>query len=117
MRGKGNLGVQLCATDGTETWCPIGVVKVEQKRATDISQALLTACIDADDDGLLDDGVGLFDKIAGEEVGYYWSLDNTGVRNAEFRFYTIQDLVDACKGDNECVKCFLGVTRAGACPA
>lgn len=115
MRGKGNLGVKLCATDGTETWCPIGVVKVEQKRATDISQALLTACIDADDDGLLDDGVGLFDKIDGEDVGYFWEMTNTGVRNAELRFFSIQSLVDSCNGDGECKKCYAGVTRGDAC--
>ncbi len=77
----------------------------------------MTLCIDADGDGEKDDGVGLFDKIDGEEVGYFWDLDNYGARNVELRFYTIEDLVDACKGDKTCAECFLGVTRAGACPA
>jgi hypothetical protein len=115
VRGKGSLGVRLCVTDpdGNDI-CPIGVVSIPQKRAVDLSQVLLTACIDADGDGVADDGVGLFDKIQGEEYGYFWDMDNTGVRNAELRFYYIQDLIAAC-GDMECEKCYAGVTRGDAC--
>ncbi len=107
--------MKLCATDSSGTdICPIGVVTVDQKRAKDISQELLTACIDADGDGDAD-GVGLFDKINGEEAEYFWDVDNEGVRNAELRFYSIQSLIDSCKGDGKCEECYDGVTRANAC--
>ena len=85
------------------------------EESPDISQELLTLCVDADGDGSLDDGVGLFDKIEGEEVGYFWNLENSGVRNAELRFYNIQSLVDSCKGDSDCENCYAGVTRGDAC--
>lgn len=116
VRGKGDLRFNTCVDDGTTKLCSVGVVKVPQKTAKDISQELLTLCVDLDGDGSATDGVGLFDNIGDDtEVGYFWELDNDGVRNAELRFYYIQDLIDACKGDTECETCYAGVTRGDAC--
>lgn len=123
VRGKGKLDARLCFCDGDDTenclegdtYCQTeGVITLEGKKgqkAVDISQQLLTVCADVDGDGNLD-GVGLFDEFdtpdgSVDEESYFWSLDNTGARNAELRFFAVGDLP---------AECFSGVTRDGACP-
>ena len=116
MNGKGSLEMNTCVDDGTTKYCSVAVVSVPQKTAKNLSQELLTLCVDLDDDGVANDGVGLFDQIGDDkEDGYFWEVDNTGVRKAELRFYYIQDLIAACNGDEDCEKCYAGVTRADAC--
>ena len=113
--------MELCVTDDGADYCPIDVVPVPlpQKKATDISQQLLTACLDLNGEQVK---VGLFDKVdidgddVLEDVGYFWNLDNKGVRNAELRFYSIETLKESCGEDEDCLACYnnLGVTRNGA---
>ena len=115
--GKGSASAGLCVEiDGVEN-CYVGSTAISAKRATDISQQLLTVCVG-------DTKIGLFDAICkngdGEigpckgsytdatEESYYWEYDNDGNRRAEFRFYSVNDLNEA-SGTN----CF-DVTRGGA---
>lgn len=120
MRGKGSLNMELCVTDldtGAD-YCPLNPVSLPQKKATDISQQLLTGCITVDGDQVK---FGLFDELdvdgdgTDDNVGYFWDVDNKGVRNAELRFYSIATLRESCDdGDQDCLDCYDAVTRAGA---
>mmetsp|Transcript_38374 Transcript_38374/g.69152 ORF Transcript_38374/g.69152 Transcript_38374/m.69152 type:complete len:275 (+) Transcript_38374:281-1105(+) len=115
--GKGSASAGLCIDiDGDEN-CYVGSTSINPKKATDISQQLLTVCAD----GVK---IGLFDAIcknADGEIGpckgefaeetdesYYWAYDAAGNRRAEFRFYDaalLNEITDTT--------CF-GVTRDGA---
>mmetsp|Transcript_24339 Transcript_24339/g.50977 ORF Transcript_24339/g.50977 Transcript_24339/m.50977 type:complete len:285 (+) Transcript_24339:88-942(+) len=120
--GKGNASAGLCVEiDGDEN-CYVGSTAISSKKATDISQQLLTLCIPQDDGKNLK--VGLFDAICADDEGvlgpckgqydqeleetYLWAYDNDNNRRAEFRFYSVADLQEATGTD-----CF-GVTRGGA---
>ena len=115
--GKGSASAGLCIDiDGDEN-CYVGSTSINPKKATDISQQLLTVCAD----GVK---IGLFDAICKNDAGdigpckgqfdqqteesYYWEYDNAGNRRAEFRFYDAA-LLNEITG----TKCF-GVTRGGA---
>ena len=52
-----------------------------------VSRELLTLCINTDDDVQCDERIFLFDDRAHD---YLWSLDNSGLRNAEVRFLEIR---------------------------
>ena len=52
-----------------------------------VSRELLTLCINTDDDVQCDERIFLFDDRAHD---YLWSLDNSGLRNAEVRFLEIK---------------------------
>lgn len=115
--GKGSASAGLCVDiDGDEN-CYVGSTAINPRKATDISQQLLTVCIgdlkiglfDAvckDDDGNLGPCNSQFPNDTDEE--YYWEYDNDGNRRAEFRFYS-SEYLNEITGTN----CF-GVTRGGA---
>ena len=97
---KGNIGVKTCVEDtGTEVeFCGMGAtIEFGRKKATDVSQELLTLCYDSF-------GIGLFDELCVDEFEdliscdegeqYFWDVDNNGVRNAELRFYS-QDYLNS----------------------
>ena len=90
-------------------------------KAQDISQQLLTVCADVNNDGNLD-GVGLFDEfdftadggLSTDDDSYFWTVDNTGARNAELKFFRISDLKDLDDNTGEdCV--WYSTTRNKAC--
>jgi hypothetical protein len=113
--GKGSAKAGLCVDiDGDES-CYVGSTAIHLKKATDISQQLLTVCVG-------DVKIGLFDALckngAGElgacdtgdftqqtDESYYWEYDNIGNRRAEFRFYEASVLNEMT--DSNC----FGVTR------
>lgn len=116
--GKGNASAGLCVDiDGDEN-CYVGSTAINPRKATDISQQLLTVCAG-------DVKIGLFDALCKDSDGnivpvsdndcvtpvdesYYWQYDNNGNRRAEFRFYSA-DILNELTDTN----CF-GVTRGGA---
>lgn len=125
VRGKGSMDLTACVEDtsegGTINYCDTGnTVTVNTRKATDISQSLLTLCYDGA-------GIGLFDQLCfgvdknlircvddagGIAEQYFWDVDNDGVRNAELRFYDQDDLDELVEGTG-CT--WDEVTRGNAC--
>ena len=126
VRGKGNINFELCVEDSDDGpsghYCDLGAsVTINRKKATDISQELLTLCVD-------NVGVGLFDQLCfdgddnlipcddndtgGINEQYFWDVNNDGVRNAELRFYE-QTFLDSLFEGTECT--WDAVSRRNAC--
>jgi hypothetical protein len=103
IRPKGKPGQSLslttCAsgdfdndlTTPDEELCSLEVKVVMRDRGKpsvdNISKELLTLCVDTDGDLKCDERIFLFDDRAHD---YLWSLDNSGLRNAEVRFLEIK---------------------------
>lgn len=123
IRGKGNMSITTCVDVDGSDWCDVGGVELNTRKATDISQKLLTLCYDGA-------GIGLFDEICVDkddstqilacndpkavetEEQYFWDVDNDGVRNAEFRFYD-QGELDSLYFETGCT--WDAITRRNAC--
>jgi hypothetical protein len=94
----GSANLTSCVTgtiDGsTGTFCSIDTITVKRDTGkptvTNVSKELLTVCVDLDGDGTCDKRVFLFDDSL---LDFVWSVDNTGLRNAQFYFFPIpQDI-------------------------
>ena len=125
VRGQGAMTFLTCVEDGGTEYCDTGgTVTLNPKKATDISQDLLTLCLE--DSSGATSGVGLFDKLCFDSGGvlikcpgdavddeqYFWDVTNDGVRNAELRFYD-QDDLDGLYDGTGCT--WEDVTRGKAC--
>ena len=90
----GNAKLTSCVTgtvDGSSgTFCSVDTVKVERKsgkpQVYNVSKALLTTCVDLDGNGSCDKRIFLFDDSL---LNYAWSVDNNGLRIAQFYFFPI----------------------------
>jgi hypothetical protein len=76
------------ATSGT--FCSVDTVTVSRgtgkPKVINVSKTLLTVCADLDGDGTCDKRVFLFDDAL---LNFAWSVDNNGLRNAQFWFFPI----------------------------
>jgi hypothetical protein len=94
--GKANLTSCVTGTiDGSAgTFCSIDTVQVERKsgkpQVFNVSKALLTTCVDLDGDGTCDKRVFLFDDSL---LDFVWSVDNNGLRVAQFYFFPIPQTI------------------------
>jgi hypothetical protein len=100
-KGKpgGSLNLTTCATgdfDNDVTTPDEELCSLEPKllvrdrgkpSVENVSKELLTLCVDTDGDLKCDERIFLFDDRAHD---YLWSLDNSGLRNAEVRFLEIK---------------------------
>lgn len=90
--GKANLTSCVQGTvDGTTgTFCSVDTVLVERNagkpKVYNVSKDLLTTCVDTDGDGTCDKRIFLFDDSG---LDYWWSVDNNGLRVAQFYFFPI----------------------------
>jgi len=90
--GKANLTSCVTGTvDGsTGTFCSIDTIQVERKsgkpQVFNVSKQLLTTCVDLDGDGVCDKRIFLFDDSL---LDFVWSVDNNGLRVAQFYFFPI----------------------------
>ena len=68
----------------------LDTVQVERKsgkpQVFNVSKALLQTCVDTDGDGTCDKRIFLFDDAL---LDYAWSVDNKGLKNAQFYFFPI----------------------------
>jgi hypothetical protein len=77
--------------DGTTgTFCSVDTITVKRDTGkptvTNVSKELLTVCVDTDGDGTCDKRIFLFDDAL---LDFVWSVDNNGLRNAQFYFFPI----------------------------
>jgi hypothetical protein len=94
----GSANLTSCVTgtvDGsTGTFCSIDTIKVERKSGKpavfNVSKQLLTTCVDLDGDQTCDKRIFLFDDSL---LDYAWSVDNNGLRNAQFYFFPIPQAI------------------------
>jgi hypothetical protein len=90
--GKSNLTSCVTGTvDGsTGTFCSVDTIQVSRKsgkpQVFNVSKELLTTCVDVTGDGVCDKRIFLFDD---ELLNYAWSVDNAGLKNAQFYFFPI----------------------------
>jgi hypothetical protein len=90
--GKANLTSCVQGTvDGTTgTFCSLDTIQVSRStgkpKVWNVSKELLTTCVDLDGDGVCDKRIFLFDDLA---LNYLWSVDNNGLRVAQFYFFPI----------------------------
>jgi hypothetical protein len=90
--GKANLTSCVTGTvDGsTGTFCSLDTIQVSRKagkpQVFNVSKELLTTCVDLDGDGTCDKRIFLFDDSL---LDYAWSVDNAGLKNAQFYFFPI----------------------------
>ena len=78
----------------TGTFCSVDTVTVSRSagkpKVTNVSKELLTTCVDLDGNGTCDKRIFLFDDAL---LNYAWSVDNNGLRVAQFWFFPIpQDI-------------------------
>jgi len=94
----GSANLTSCVTgtvDGsTGTFCSVDTIKVERKSGKpavyNVSKELLTTCVDLDGDQICDKRIFLFDDSL---LDYAWSVDNNGLRNAQFYFFPIPQTI------------------------
>lgn len=90
--GKSNLTSCVTGTvEGTTgTFCSVDTIQVERSagkpKVWNVSRELLTTCVDLDGDGVCDKRIFLFDD---DLLDYAWSVDNNGLRVAQFYFFPI----------------------------
>jgi hypothetical protein len=90
----GSANLTSCVTgtvDGTTgTFCSVDTITVKRDTGkptvTNVSKELLTVCVDTDGDGTCDKRIFLFDDAL---LDFVWSVDNNGLRNAQFYFFPI----------------------------
>ncbi len=91
----GSAVATTCFEDaGGDTWCSAeSVVLVRgtgKSTFKNVSKELLSLCLDTDGDRICDIRTSLFDD---DNVDYFWSYDNDGLRLAQLRFYEIPTTV------------------------
>lgn len=90
--GKARLTscVEGTVDGSTGTFCSVDTVQVERStgkpKVWNVSKELLTTCVDLDGDGTCDKRIFLFDDAL---LNYAWSVDNNGLRVAQFYFFPI----------------------------
>ncbi len=87
----GSAVATTCFTDAAgDVWCSTeNVVLVRSTGKStfrNVSKELLSLCLDTDADTICDTRTFLFDD---DNVDYFWSYDNDGLRLAQLRFYEI----------------------------
>ncbi len=87
----GSAVATTCFTDaGGDTWCSTESVVLVRSTGKptfkNVSRELLSLCLDTDGDGACDSRTFLFDD---DNVDYFWSYGNDGLRLAQLRFYEI----------------------------
>ncbi len=74
-------GEIVCSTESV-----LLVRKGGKSTFTNVTKQLTTVCLDANGDGSCDWRVGIFDAALQD---HFWDYDNSGLRLAQLRFYSI----------------------------
>jgi len=87
----GHADMSSCFTDASGTWCNAGIVlqkDLNDGKFTNVSKDLLTVCVNGSNEPIFTDQL----------KDYFWQYDNTGLRNAQLRFYNgiSTDLSGSC---------------------